>query len=76
MLRRTGRGINSAVFAFIVGLVCLSRSYFPGCSGLILSKSKITMCVKDSKTDPMNVVAGKKCEKKLVITKAVTTGQV
>lgn len=75
MLRRSGRGINSAVFAFIFGLMCLSR-YFSGCGGLLLSKSKITMCMKDSQTDPMNVVAGKKCEKKLVITKAVTAGQV
>lgn len=56
--------------ALIVGLLCLN-SY-----GFVLSKSKITMCVKDSNMDPYNVVEGKKCEKKLVITKAVSAGEV
>ena len=44
--------------------------------GTVLSKSKITMCVKDKNTDPFNVVEGKSCDKKLVLTKAVTSGQV
>ena len=61
--------------ALIVGLLCLN-SYFRYSDGFVLSKSKITMCVKDSNMDPYNVVEGKKCEKKLVITKAVSAGEV
>ena len=46
------------------------------CNGTILSKGKITMCVKDKNSDPFNVVEGKGCEKKLVITKSVSAEQV
>jgi hypothetical protein len=46
------------------------------CDGTILSKGKITMCVKDKNRDPYNVVEGKGCDKKLVITKSVSAEQV
>ena len=46
------------------------------CTGTILSKSKITMCVRDKDRDPFNVVEGKGCEKKLVLTKSVSAEEV
>ena len=49
---------------------------FSCCNGTILSKGKITMCVKDKNNDPYNVVEGKGCDKKLVVTKSVSAEQV
>lgn len=57
------------VFIFII-------SFHSYCECTILTKGKITMCVKDKNQDPFNVVDGKGCEKKLVLTKAVSAGQV
>lgn len=63
------------LFLLIFSIFGIYRE-FPCCNGTILSKSKITMCVKDKDRDPFNVVDGKSCDKKLVITKSVTAEQV
>ena len=69
----TGCSSTKVLFAF-AGLMLFG--HFFDCDGTIIAKSKITMCVQDDIKDPFNVVEGKKCQKKLVVTKAVTTGEV
>lgn len=60
---------------FILVIFCVFLEFFY-CTGTILSKSKITMCVRDKDRDPFNVVEGKGCEKKLVLTKSVSAEEV
>lgn len=60
---------------FLLAIFCMFQE-FHYCAGTILSKSKITMCVRDKDRDPFNVVDGKGCEKKLVLTKSVSAEEV
>lgn len=63
-------------YIFILLVIFPVYHQFNGCNGTVLSKGKIMMCVKDKNLDPFNVVEGKGCNKKLVVTKSVSAEQV
>ena len=64
--------LRNSLFVFI----SVIYFYVSFCDGTVLSKGKIMMCIRDKNSDPFNVVDGKACNKKLVITKSISADQV